>query len=114
VQAKNMHGLAPLGQQEPAPHCNTIYKNHKGHFQLCGGISFCFITGNAIRFYSDLLVAKAQNFQQTARKSADLSLIFVLLFLAPVNPVLPLILPQQEAVQQQLTAAAHFVFLCNK
>jgi hypothetical protein len=52
-------------QQEPAPHCNTIDKNHKGHLQWSGCISFGFITVNAINL-ALIFGQMAINFQPTA------------------------------------------------
>jgi hypothetical protein len=49
-----------MGQQEPAPHCNTTYQTHKENSEWSGGNRFGFLTANIISFGSDLLMSCAK------------------------------------------------------
>jgi hypothetical protein len=54
LRSKTWHGLAPMGQQEPASHCNTTYETVMEDMQWSGGNSDGFMTANAMSFGSDL------------------------------------------------------------
>jgi hypothetical protein len=64
---KIWHGLAPMGQQEPAAWFNITYQNHMKYIQCSGCNWFGFMTVNGIRSGSDLLT-KCQTYSQLLLK----------------------------------------------
>jgi hypothetical protein len=56
----NLHGLAPMGHQEPAPLCSITHQTYVEDIQGSGGRWYGFMTTKAMTFGPDLLIMFAK------------------------------------------------------